>query len=314
MHPQPPFVALMRSILGRRHGEKHASAARWPTWQLRQVRAARRLLRGPSAASPCDKRAGRAPRDCNALTKTCRILCCQPILVETSRRSVEIRPIYHYFTKEGVKNGVELNTCCGRRSSSACLRVGAARELSALVAVGPMPYERDCASQKSLSYGARPWCVVPATAYNLCSRLLRGTRERATALAVTREEAQHVSFPRAAAVPGELWSVRTLCQDTATAEILSASLRDRGTTCQLRSPLCAAGFRVTRAYAPLRSLSLTRRRSTRACGVRAPCRAGCDRLVPYERALHRQRASVLRCKTVVRRASCGLHSAQPPFA
>ena len=101
-YPRPrSFAVLVRSSLGRRYGEEHASAARWPTSQPRQVRAAWRLLRGPSAASPwCDTRAGRAPQDWNAPTKICQILCRQPIRVETSRRSVEIRPIYHYFTKE----------------------------------------------------------------------------------------------------------------------------------------------------------------------------------------------------------------------
>ena len=38
------------------------------------------------------------------------------------------------------------------------------------------------------------------------SRLSRGTRERATALAVSREEAQHASLLRARAVPRWLWS------------------------------------------------------------------------------------------------------------
>ena len=71
----------------------------------------------------------------------------------------------------------------------------------------------------------------------------------------------------------------------------------------------AAGIRVARARAPLRWLSLGRWRNTRACRARAPCRAGCDRPTRYERALHRRKASLLRCKTVVRRASCGLQRA-----
>ena len=46
--------------------------------------------------------------------------------------------------------------------------------------------------------------------------------------------------------------------------------------------------------------------NTRACRARAPCRAGCDRPIRYGKALHRQEASLLRCMTVVRRASCDL--------
>ena len=42
------------------------------------------------------------------------------------------------------------------------------------------------------------------------SGLLCGTRGRATALAVSREEAQHSSLPRARAVPHWLWSIRIL--------------------------------------------------------------------------------------------------------
>ena len=51
----------------------------------------------------------------------------------------------------------------------------------------------------------------------------------------------------------------------------------------------AAGLRVcAHAIAPLRSLSLGRRRSTRACGARAPRRAGWSRSMPYGRPLHQR--------------------------
>ena len=71
----------------------------------------------------------------------------------------------------------------------------------------------------------------------------------------------------------------------------------------------AAGTRVARERAPLRWLCLRRWRNMRACRARAPCRTGCDRLPRYERALHRRKISLLGRKTVVRRASCGLHRA-----
>ena len=91
-------------------------------------------------------------------------------------------------------------------------------------------------------------------------------------------------------------------------------MQDRGAACQLRPPLCAVGLCVARAGAPSRSLSLGRRRSTRGCRARAPCRAGCGRPIHNKRPLHRRAASLRRCKTVVRRASCGLHFAQLAFA
>ena len=66
-----------------------------------------------------------------------------------------------------------------------------------------------------------------------------------------------------------------------------------------------AGVHVACASAPLRSFYLGRRRSARACCVRAPCRSGCGRSVPCERPLHRREATLLRRAAVIRRASCG---------
>ena len=40
----------------------------------------------------------------------------------------------------------------------------------------------------------------------------------------------------------------------------------------------------------------------RACDARTPCRAGCDRSTPYEKALHQREASLPRCKTLLRSA------------
>ena len=54
---------------------------------------------------------------------------------------------------------------------------------------------------------------------------------------------------------------------------------------------------------------LSRGGETRELAARAPCRAGCDRCTQYGKALHRREASLLRCKTVVRRASCDLQHA-----
>ena len=51
----------------------------------------------------------------------------------------------------------------------------------------------------------RPWCDEPAE-YSKNQPVLRGMRERATALAVSQEEAQHASLLRARAVQCRLRS------------------------------------------------------------------------------------------------------------
>ena len=66
---------------------------------------------------------------------------------------------------------------------------------------------------------------------------------------------------------------------------------------------------MAHASAPPRWPSAVRRHSTRACDAPTPCRAGCGRVMPYKKALHRREASVLRCKAMLRRASRGLKRA-----
>ena len=258
--------------------------------------------------------------------------------------------------------------CARSLSGGGALRAVAARvRRAARVLVVPFTMEGHCTGMRPLSFGARPWCDMPTVASSLHSQLSRGERWRATALAVSREEAQRARLPSARAalvcsvhtpykataparglfssvqgrgamcqlrppvlrsrisrgargcttafavsreeaqhvqwlrtrdVPRGLWLLHTPARG------LSSSVRDRGTTCQLRSPLCAASFRMARAGAPLHSLSV--RRSTRAFRERAPRRAGCGRSINYKRPLHQREASLLRCETMVRRAGCGL--------
>ena len=69
-----------------------------------------------------------------------------------------------------------------------------------------------------------------------------------------------------------------------TARGLSPSARGRGATCQLRPPTPSQRRVARAAQVRRRSLSLGRRRSTRACFARAPCRAGCDRFVSHRKA------------------------------
>ena len=114
---------------------------------------------------------------------------------------------------------------------------------------------------------------------------------------------------RARTVPHWLWSTHVLWEDTTPATGLSPLVQDRASSFQLRPLLCAASFYVTRAGAPLRSMSVGRRRSTRAYRTRAACRAGCGCSVHDRTPLHRREVSLLWCETVVRRDGCGLQRA-----
>ena len=78
------------------------------------------------------------------------------------------------------------------------------------------------------------------------SQLLRGKRERASALAVSPEEAQHVILLLANVVSRWLRSIHALRKGTAPPGGLPPSAPDRGVTCQLWPRLCAAGFRVAK--------------------------------------------------------------------
>ena len=156
-----------------------------------------------------------------------------------------------------------------------------------------------------LSFGARPWCDVPAAASNAkpAPRGLRRRRACARCLWGGGAALELAARARRAAlvVVGSCPS-----KGTAPARGLSPSARGRGATCQLRPPT-PSQRRVSRtAQARRCSLSLGRRRSTRACFARAPCRAGCGRFVSLERGLRRREASLLRRAAVVRRASCDL--------
>ena len=85
-------------------------------------------------------------------------------------------------------------------------------------------------------------------------------------------------------------------------------MKDCGSACQLRSPNHSRLSRCTCERSAVWSLSLGRRCSTQAFRAHAPCRAWSDLSVRYKRPLCYRQASLLRCKTVVRRASCGLQT------
>ena len=137
------------------------------------------------------------------------------------------------------------------------------------------------------------------------SRLSRGARKRATMFAVSREEAQHASLTSAHTMPRSEWLTHDLQKSAALPTGLSPSAQDRGATCQLRPQNHSRLSRGERKR-PLCSLSLGRRRISRACRTRAAYRARRGGFMPYETPPHRREASLLWCKTVVRRSSCEL--------
>ena len=138
---------------------------------------------------------------------------------------------------------------------------GAARALAAcarraaLVGVGPCPMEAHCASETALSLGARPCSDVPAAASNEQLACACAHSERATALALSREEAQHARLRRARAAPRWLESVHALWKPTAPARRPSPSVHGRAPTCQPRPPTSSWLARV-RKRTRHRALSL----------------------------------------------------------
>ena len=130
-------------------------------------------------------------------------------------------------------------------------------------------------------------------------------RERATALAVFRNEAQQAC------------ALATRARRTAPIVVASCMMQDHCTgeeplfigarpCCDVPAAASEAQPPFSRGEhpsAPLRSLSMGTRRSTRACDACAPCCAGCDRVMHGTRPKQRREASLHRCKTVVRCAS-----------
>jgi hypothetical protein len=129
---------------------------------------------------------------------------------------------------------------------------------------------------------------------------------RAPALIISYEEAQHSSLLRTCAMPRWLWPAYTPRKKPALARGLSPSTGDCGATCQLRRPTPSQLRSYRAAHARRRSLSLGRRRSTRACCVRAQYRADCGRPMPSRGTLRWQEAILHQRLPVMRRASCGL--------
>ena len=149
---------------------------------------------------------------------------------------------------------------------------------AALVVVGPC-LEKALHRREASLLRRAPWCDVPAAASN-AKPAPRVTRRRRAGARCLWEEAQHSSLLRARRAALVVVGY-ALSKGTAPARGLSPSARAvvRRASCGLQRQASAA---CHAAQARLRSLSLGRRRSTRACCARAPCRAGCGRLYAYE--------------------------------
>ena len=175
--------------------------------------------RSISYGSPLRQRDGRLPR-------------CTAVLRRASR-GVQTSSLLAYVRKSNSANrarSLSLSGGSAPRALATCARA------AALVGVGPYPMEAHCASGTAVSLGARPCSDVPAAA-----------SKRASLLAYVRKS--KIRQPRA----------------------LSLSL----------------------------SLSPRRKRSTRACDVRAPRRAGWSRSIPYGSPLRQQHGRLPHCTAVL---------------
>ena len=203
------------------------------------------------------------------------------------------------------------------RHCAACLSGGGkARKLSerarhvALFVVGPDPSEGHYTVGKPSFCGGRQWCDVPAAA-SVCASGFRVACARAQLcyLSLVRTRSTRSCHARVSCRAGFSRSAHIdkplqRCEITLLRCILRCKTVVRRAICGLRH---TAALCVARACAQLRCLSLRIWQSTQACRARAPCRAGCGRPGPAKRTLRRPEALLLRCETVVRCASCGLH-------
>ena len=115
------------------------------------------------------------------------------------------------------------------------------------------------------------------------------TRVRATALAISWNEAQHARLHHCQthASRGAVVVVGSCATEGHRTGEASHSVQDRAVTCLLRPLTHSRLSRDKRAGAPpLRWLSLGMRRDTRACNACAPRRDGCGRSKRYRRPLH----------------------------
>ena len=192
---------------------------------------------------------------------------------------------------------------------SAAGALAACARRAALVGVGSCPMEAPCASKTALSHGARPCSNVPAAASDRQLSCACAPKKRYRARSLSRLQAQHARLRRARAAPRWLESVPALWKLTAPARRPSPSMHGRAPTCQPRPPTSSCLAHVRKKNATARAFPFERRHSMRACGVRAPRRAGLSRSAPYGSSLRQRDGPLRRCTAALRRASSGFQQA-----
>ena len=192
-----------------------------------------------------------------------------------------------------------------KKITPTALTVSRSARRAALVVIAPCSMEDHCTGERPISIDVKPWCAVPAAASNTQPAFAWRARERTTALAVSREEAQYGCLRHARAMLRWLWSLYARGKATLLARGPSPSVQGRGVTCQLRPPTHSRRSRCAHATAPLRLL-FSGRGVARALATRA------RRAAPVLVALRtiqghctneRPLSSLHRRKTVVRQAS-----------
>ena len=170
---------------------------------------------------------------------------------------------------------------CARCLSSGgeALELAAHMHHATPVVVGQCVRQGCYTAERPLSFGARPWCDVPAVAIQNPPAFAWHARARNYARCLSRGGAAR-ELTAAHARRAALVVISHICRTTAL-HWREASLPRHGAVVRHASgghPE-SAGSRVARAGTPLRSLSLGTRRSTRASCARDLCRAGCCRSV-----------------------------------
>ena len=218
----------------------------------------------------------------------------------------QLRPLTRSWLSCGARASVPLRSLCLPRSQGtrACdARAPCRAGCSPFVHRTRLPHSREDSLQRCKTVLRRASCSLQHT---VGFRMAR-TRAFHSARCLSGGEATRVLATGARGAALVVVAPRTeQNKATATAKGRSPSAQDRAATCQLRPPTHSRLSHGAHASAPLRSLSMGRWRSTHACEEHVRYRAGCSRSVRYTRLPHRREASLQRCKTVLRHASCAL--------
>ena len=152
--------------------------------------------------------------------------------------------------------------------------------------------EGHCTSEKPPFLQHQPVLPHASPSPHFATWLARVARLRATALALSGDEAQHVCFRRARA-SRRTGDTRSMHYGRALHERKPLFLRHQPVLPRASpAPHCARWLARVALFAPLRLLSLGTRRRTCSSEARAPRRAGDTRSMHHERVLHEREAAV----------------------